>query len=1161
MNTKYTLVIIAKSLMTGLTSSARASAVALAVACLFSEPAQAQVTCNWAVATGGNFSDTANWSEAPYTIPVDGGNNNYVLRNVNATGGSMTNDFPTSPFVLNAITVTRSFSINGSYLEFQANNSGAIPFINFANKGDQLTINANINLTTSLISSGTSVEGGPGFRLTGVISGSGNITNTRASTTDNYYSMYVDNPANTFTGNWVAAGGRICFTNDGAIGSISNNIILTAGGMLAFLPPGVTLSPGHAIQVLSGGGRLYAKGNMTLTLANTNTLQGYGTLTLGDYGSGTILSVAAEQPNFTGSITLTGATSARYVALNLNASNALANASGIDVGTFGTLNLNSSNGVSSNVKVTSPSGNINLNHPYGAGSSTITNMPYCQVTLGTNLVVGGTRVYLSDMSAISGTDARLGYLTSPGNITIPAGAYPMVIHAAGGVGTISGIDNSSLVYGLGGNTNADLTIGDTVASQWRGYGARGVARVMGTSANTLTLSGNAVLDAVDNANASTLTINSKITGGNAANTLGIRGNGTVVLMNINNDFASSIQGVGSPILKAGHTANTMTFKFAPGSNTFNQIYNTSTGTLVLDGAGSTNVVTLVVGTTGGIMVFSNGFYSLAGLNSGAGQSGGLTLAGANLVYMQSAGRLNFGAADSGPVNITSGSLVVTNTQYGFKVGALSGSQGGGNFNATVNQSGGSVIVYPCSNGRSLDIGGTDTYKTNAYYLSGGLMNLAVNAILLGADLGGTTLAQFSLTGGKLIAQGTISGSQGAGARQVFDFSGGTLAPFTVDATKLASTNAPTVQGTLVNNGGTLAPGDIGTAGKTIVTGNYTETSPNAVLALDIGGTTQGSAFQTGTYDYLSVSASATLTGRLSVSLFNGYMPATTATKFTVLTSAALSGSFANVSGGKVWCADGYSRFDVLFNTTAKTVILSNYVANAWSQATGGTWTNAANWALATEPGSSDYAAYFGTGLASSDTVTLDTARTVRGLTFTNSAASYTISGAALTLQGDALTTPKISVLSGSHTISVSMALSNATEIAVATNSTLTITENITGAQNVTKTGTGLLVLSGATNTLGALAISAGAVRFADGATTVSAFTLASGTTCDFVTGSLSILKNGGGLDTVSEVTEALTTNAFTVRGKTAVPADFKVTDEGSTIKVMAKVKGTLIRFM
>jgi hypothetical protein len=515
-------------------------------------------------------------------------------------------------------------------------------------------------------------------------------------------------------------------------------------------------------------------------------------------------------------------------------------------------------------------------------------------------------------------------------------------------------------------------------------------------------------------------------------------------------------------------------------------------------------------------------------------------------------RLGMNAAIPQTLVINGGQLTVTGT-YGIRLNGDNGAgSAGGTSSVTGSQTGGKVTITQ----GNLSLGSTSA-GTTAYSLSGGI--LATPGVVLGNVTSGAGTSVFTLSGtGKLLSSGTVVGNQGAGAIQNFIVNGGTLAASAIDMTKLTTSGATAATpATLFNNGGILAPGDIGAAGKTTITGSYSN-APSAVLAIDIGGTSQGSAFTNapGYYDTLSVTVGAVLDGRLYVSLINGYVPASTATKFTVLTSTGLSGSFSNVTAGKVWTSDGYSRFDVL--TPANTVVLSNYVVNAWSPTSGSTWDTAANWSLATEPNNSAFGAYFGMG--GSGTVTLDTAHTVRGLTFTNSSASYTIAGAALTLQGDALTAPKLSVLAGSHIISAAMALSNATEIAVATGSVLSLTGGITGGQAVTKTGTGTLALSNV-NTLGALTVSAGTVRFATDATTVSALTMTAGATCDFTAGTLYILKNGGGTDTIEKVNAAITANSITLRGKTAVPVDFKVTEEDGYIKVTAKIKGTMIMMM
>jgi autotransporter-associated beta strand protein len=585
------------------------------------------------------------------------------------------------------------------------------------------------------------------------------------------------------------------------------------------------------------------------------------------------------------------------------------------------------------------------------------------------------------------------------------------------------------------------------------------------------------------------------------------------------------------------------------SNTYANINNNSTGTLVLDGVGSTNILTgSFGGAAGGTLVFSNGYYSSTGQRN---TKGNLTIAGGTLAI---GARLGFGnQSDGQTMTITGGSLIL-NTQYGFAFGAEGATTG--NYSATVNQSGGLVSILVSSSSTSMTLGGTTASKTDVYNLSGGTINLVSGysgqSLIIAADAGGTTLAKFSMTGGKLISGGNISGSQGTGAKQVFDFSSGTLAASTIDATKLSSAATPSIQGTLMNNGGTLAPGDIGTAGKTTITGSYSNV-PASVLAIDIGGTTQATAFQTGYYDYLRVDVGATtLAGQLRVNLINSYVPLTT-NRFTVLLCTnGLFGTFANVTDKILPLADGYSLFtNVTQNTT--NVILSGYAVNEYL---GGSWDNAASWSQGVIPANQDYAAYFGT-LASDFSPNVGT-RTLKGLVFANPT-SFTLSGTALTLQGDA----SIKVTAGSHTISVPLALSNATEIAVAPDSLLTLSGGITGGQAVAKTGTGTLALSGV-NTLGALTVSAGTVRFTAGTTTVSALTITAGATCDFTAGTLYILKNGGGMDTIEEVNAAITANSITRRGSNALPADFKVTEETINsvvyIKVVAKVNGTVISF-
>lgn len=93
----------------------------------------------------------------------------------------------------------------------------------------------------------------------------------------------------------------------------------------------------------------------------------------------------------------------------------------------------------------------------------------------------------------------------------------------------------------------------------------------------------------------------------------------------------------------------------------------------------------------------------------------------------------------------------------------------------------------------------------------------------------------------------------------------------------------TVQATVLNNAGTVAPGF--SAGTLSITGSYTQAAAGT-LAIEIGGTTAGTQ-----YDRLAVSASATLAGTVQFTLIEGFAP-TSADAFTFLTAAARSGLFA-----------------------------------------------------------------------------------------------------------------------------------------------------------------------------------------------------------------------------------------------------------------------------
>jgi hypothetical protein len=202
--------------------------------------------------------------------------------------------------------------------------------------------------------------------------------------------------------------------------------------------------------------------------------------------------------------------------------------------------------------------------------------------------------------------------------------------------------------------------------------------------------------------------------------------------------------------------------------------------------------------------------------------------------------------------------------------------------------------------------------------AGSLQNLNIGSPSNVADVSNTV----ALSGGKLVVAGAISAGNGAGQSNSFLWTGGQLSAGTLTAgTSFTGTSSLGASG-LAQTAGVLAPGDLATAGRTTVNGNYTLGLAGS-LALEIGGTTQATSFQSGQYDYVNVTGTAALSGTLSVALAGGFTP-TSGQSFTVLNAAALSGSFANVAfGGRIATPDGKGSF--LVTRPGNTVLLSQFL--------------------------------------------------------------------------------------------------------------------------------------------------------------------------------------------------------------------------------------------
>lgn len=378
-----------------------------------------------------------------------------------------------------------------------------------------------------------------------------------------------------------------------------------------------------------------------------------------------------------------------------------------------------------------------------------------------------------------------------------------------------------------------------------------------------------------------------------------------------------------------------------------------------DGAG--NGITLG-GPGGTVLSANNTFTGTTALNGGTlhlGATAGTTSGSVAGPLTMTGGTLRSNRTDAhtpiGGVFTSSAGTIQVNSSTGiFHLNATNLPAGSSNIFATLTGVSGATFAANGSPDSNLRFGGnvagmnvriangTVTFTTTAtafnFLVEGGtLRSSSTDRLELSAVSGVQT---FQLGGsGKLVVPGNLTASA-ASATRVFTMSGGNLAAATVNFTNLRSTPAA-ANGTFTHSGGTLAPGDLGTAGRTIVTGNYTLEAA-AAISVDLGGSTQATAFQTGQYDFVSVSGATALAGELRVALLPGFTP-TPLQSFTILSSAGtLSGAFSNVSfGSRLTTQGGEGSF--LVSKSDGSVVLSDYKPaltplQAWLQPYFGTTT-------------------------------------------------------------------------------------------------------------------------------------------------------------------------------------------------------------------------------
>jgi len=293
-------------------------------------------------------------------------------------------------------------------------------------------------------------------------------------------------------------------------------------------------------------------------------------------------------------------------------------------------------------------------------------------------------------------------------------------------------------------------------------------------------------------------------------------------------------------------------------------------------------------------------------------------------YVLQGGTLNVGSVVRGSSSassqlfISGGVLNFTGTQVdvdSFYLGYAAGTSGSFDFHAGQSLSARLQYIGRDGTGTLTQSGGTNTVRSGLFIAASpgaaGTYNLTGGSIIGKAPIavGGNS----STAGGTGTFSISNNGDVSAGTLKVWDagtlnLSGGHLSATTLDiATPGAQFNftggtlaANTINGSVLNQGGTLAPG--ASPGTTHIVGNYTQASAGA-LNIELGGLIAGTQ-----YDVLNVDGTATLAGILNVSWYDlgsGLFSASLGDTFTVLSATDINGQFdtlnlAPLSAGLKW---------------------------------------------------------------------------------------------------------------------------------------------------------------------------------------------------------------------------------------------------------------------
>jgi fibronectin-binding autotransporter adhesin len=965
--------------------------------------------------------------------------------------------------------------------------------VNMAGYNDSVAALSDGGVSTGVITNTTgaatlTVNGSSSSSFSGTIGGDMGLTKSgsgvlNVSGVNNYTGATVINGGTLQLGNASALGTGALTVNSGGLldfygnalsraaiagsGIVSNS---TGTSVLTFTNSGSTTFAG-SLRDGTGSLGLVMGGSGTLTMTGSNTAVGGVTVNNGTMllnSGATLNNVTVTNAGFVNGFTFTNAASTNVVVVSSTA--------GLAVGQyFAGYYVNNGTTITNidgnNVYLSANVGNVNTTAVAGAAYNSAGVLGASNATL-SNVTVSGfgngtTRNDQANASVgtvgFSATNTTInGVLNIQGPITGVAFSQANATPGSASINPYGNVFLSTGVVATNIVANGLLTVG--------GSGSMSLSGITGTS------NGNPYYGGLGGSGVITInnTYSSTNSSGGFGNVLNFTGGSVFYALNQANNTAATFTQTGNGSVSFGSfsgngTSQNVRYYFSGGNWFFNQVGQGNSGQQV----SSTNILingaNLTVGTAqanqnAGIWLVTNGALTF---QTNVANSGSMNTPGQTLGFVVgSSGTLTM----NGTLNL--GSKITNTTTYL--------TNNGGIVNITGNVSMGNAALNTNSVNNLTLNAGTTTLRGNLTVGNAGALAVA------------NVTNTVTLAGGSLGIAGTLGANTSTLETDTFNWTGGTLSVGTVTTTNASWVGGSLNGSTLFNtNSGVFAPGTVGVAGKTTITGNYLQ-SGNGALALDLLGSNIAVQYQqlvnsNTFYDTISITGTANLGGDLLVNL-GGSTPATNA-GYTVV--QATGGVTNNLNGAHivsfgtsngVVALDGFGILSARTNATS--LILTNYVFNQYSGTgnwgTGGT----SSWTAGVDPNAAVMGAYFGTN--GNGSVTMDANRTVSAVVMSNAAGSTLVSsgGSILSFTNNpgGSTNATLTLARGNGIVTAGLNLLANLSVAdtASASSTLTLSGNITGGNGlrIATNNVGTVLLAGTNSYTGSTLVNGGTLWLA-----------------------------------------------------------------------------------